>query len=134
MQEVREASASVDGGLFGDVKSSIERGITLLSAGQWQDVSRELKAELPWHTRRANVLVDSGGLAHLIGQTIRLGDLEVEVLAETKPCGYMDKLFPGLRAALKPECRAGVYGRIRRGGMLRVGDMVRVMPAGADRA
>ncbi len=125
MREVGEVAASVDGGLAGDVESRPDRGITLIDRQQWSDVTRELNApDLPWHTRRANVLVDGVRMAGLIGQTIRIGQVEVRVNAETKPCGMMDDLHPGLRAALKPDCRGGVYGRIVRGGVISVGDRV----------
>jgi MOSC domain-containing protein YiiM len=124
MKEVAAARAAADGGLEGDVATSPRRGITFLATGQWSDVTRELGAELPWHTRRANVLVDAPKLGHLIGKTVRVGEVEVGVLAETKPCELMDALHQGLRSALAPDCRGGVHGRVLRGGRFQVGDVV----------
>lgn len=124
MQEVPEATGSQNGGLTGDVNSRPDRGITFLASQQWAEATRELEKELPWHTRRANVLVDAASLVELIGQTISVGDVRVRINAETKPCSLMDRLEPGLKAALTPDCRAGVYGRILNNGQLRVGDLV----------
>ncbi len=122
MIEIEQALARIGGGLEGDYAARGARGISFLSAAQWEAVTRELSADLPWHTRRANVLVDANGLAHLIGRRIRFGEVEVRVEGETAPCGLMDALHPGLRAALHGDCRGGVYGRVLHGGQFRVGD------------
>lgn len=127
MREVPVAEAQLDGGLSGDLSVSADRGVTLLSARDWAQVRRELGADLPWHTRRANVLIDADGLGGLIGQIVRVGDVELEIKGETRPCGLMDELHNGLRAVLTPDCRAGVHGRVRRGGRMRVGDSVAIV-------
>jgi MOSC domain-containing protein YiiM len=124
MQEVREAVAAADGGLAGDLRSSPERGVTLISAPQWKQVCEELGVSLPWHTRRANVLLDLDRLELLAGRRLRIGQVELEVLSETKPCGLMDQQHAGLRNALRPEWRGGVCCRVLTGGVLRVGDAV----------
>lgn len=124
MHEVTDATAIENGGLVGDPPSSPDRGVTLLAAGQWKLVTDQLGANLPWWTRRANVLVEADSLAHLIGRRVQIGDMELQVIAETKPCGLMDKLHNGLRAALAPDVRAGVYGRVVKAGSFRIGDAV----------
>lgn len=126
MQEVDDALADVDGGLAGGVRPSSRRGITFIANGAWRTVMSELAVEIPWHTRRANVLVDAERLGQLIGKTVQLGDVVVEIIAETRPCDLMDTFQPGLREALKPDCRAGVYGRVVTGGRFRVGDTLRI--------
>ncbi len=134
MREVSAARASENGGLDGDVQPSADRGITFLAAGQWKQVTDELGSRLPWHTRRANILVGSDALGDLIGKTIKIGEVRIRINAETKPCGLMDKLHDGLRAALKPDCRGGVYGTILRGGQIRVGDDVVAVDNGTPEA
>jgi MOSC domain-containing protein YiiM len=104
--------------------TSAARGLTLLASTQWQHVVDELGAPLPWHTRRANVLLDADTLAPLIGRTIAVGPVRVRVLAETNPCTQMDLTHRGLRQALEPHCRGGVYGRILAGGTIEVGQEV----------
>lgn len=110
--------------------SSPRRELTLLSAEQWRQVTRQLGTDLPWHTRRANLLVDAASLEHLIGRTICIGPVVVRILGETKPCNVMDDQYPGLRSALEPECRGGVHGRICVDGMIRVGDAVLLLDDG----
>lgn len=127
MREVAQAACIENGGIEGDPASSTDRGITLIATGHWKLATRELGVELPWWTRRANVLVDCESLGELIGSRIRLGEVEVLVCDETRPCGLMDELHPGLRAALKPDRRAGVHGRIVQGGTLKVGATVSVL-------
>lgn len=126
MREVENAEAVTHGGLVGDVPSEPDRGITLISARQWAEVVGELGVELPWHTRRANVLIEAGGLGDLVGRTVTLGEVEVAVKGPARPCGLMERLHPGLRAALTPEVRGGIHGRILRGGRFGVGDVLRV--------
>ena len=124
MFEVPEAQAYADDCLKGDHGSSTKRGLTMLASVQWRQAMAELGADLPWHTRRANVLIDADTLEPLIGRTIRVGRIGVRVHAETKPCGEMDRMLPGLTAALTPDCRAGVYGQILNNGVIRVADVV----------
>ncbi|MCG3132313.1 MAG: hypothetical protein FLDDKLPJ_03150 [Phycisphaerae bacterium] len=125
MQELGEVLASTDGGLEGDNPSSPRRGVTLISQPQWTKVNEELGSDLPWHTRRANVLIDAPSLGGLIGATIALGEVLVRVEGETKPCPVMDAAHPGLLNALKPDCRGGVHGHIVTGGRIRVGAEIR---------
>lgn len=125
MEEVVNAVGVVDAGLKGNAPPSHpDRGVTFLAARQWDQVNAELGAALPWHTRRANVLLDADNLADLIGKRVRVGELLVEVKDETKPCGLMDEFHAGLTRTLVPECRGGVFGRVLEGGALRVGDVL----------
>lgn len=134
MRLVESAHATVGEGIDGDVKVSPSRGITFLATGQWGAVCRQLDVDLPWHTRRANVLVEADSLVDLIGRNIRFGEVVVAIKAETRPCELMDTYQAGLREALSPECRAGVYGRVMEGGRFAVGDMVTIDPAQAGDA
>lgn len=129
MREIESDLVAVDGGLAADIPVARDRGLTLLSREQWSEVQRELGVDLPWHTRRANVLVEGLPLGDLIGQRLRLGEVELEIIDETRPCEMMDRLHQGLRATLEPQRRGGVHGRVVRGGRLRLGDPVRVVPA-----
>jgi MOSC domain-containing protein YiiM len=127
MRELDDVLAEEGAGLQGHGRVSNKRGVTLLSREQWDDVCRELGHDLPWHTRRANVLVEGVALGPLIGRRLRIGEVEVEVVAETEPCPRMDEAWPGLRAVLEPDCRGGVHGQIVRGGVIRVGAALEVL-------
>ena len=130
MKELSQVEAQAGGGVDGDLPSPLDRGITLLSADQWEQVTLELDRDLPWHTRRANILVSGPGLRRLIGQEIQVGSVRVGVTGETKPCKLMDQLCPGLRAALTPDCRGGVLGRITQSGTLAIGDEIVLLEEG----
>lgn len=126
MQTCDRIDMTIEHGIEGNPGKSQKRGLTLLSKSQWQTTLGELNAELDWTTRRANVLVDAPSLEQLIGQTIRIGEVTIEVLGETNPCSVMDRALQGLNQALVPECRGGVFGRILCDGAIRVGDVVQV--------
>jgi MOSC domain-containing protein YiiM len=127
MREVDEARAIADGGLEGDHGKSAKRGITLLSSSQWADAVADMGIDLPWHTRRANVLIDVPSLGELVGKTIRIGEVEVLVNGITYPCAHIEWMQPGMLKALSGD-RGGVYGKILNDGMIRVGDVVEHRP------
>ena len=127
MEVVSEVEATVDGGIEPNREVKADRGITFIAQEQWGDVVQELNApDLPWHTRRANVLTSGLVMGDLIGKTIQLGDVVVEIKKETRGCGVMDRLYEGLRDALAPDFRAGVHGRVVQGGRFVVGDTITV--------
>jgi MOSC domain-containing protein YiiM len=126
MREVTRATATTTG-LQGDTDMTSVRAVTFISAHQWSAVQHELGATLPWHTRRANLLIDADSLAGLIGKTVQVGAATIRVNAETKPCSYMDELHAGLRSALKPDCRGGVYGSVVQEGEIAVGDAISIV-------
>lgn len=126
MVQLQEAEVIEQRGIDGDKRARPARGITLLSHQQWREVCGDLDAQLPWHTRRANLLVDAPSLAHTINQVITIGDVRIKVIAETKPCERMDEIHAGLQAALRNDCRGGVYGLVLHGGRIAVTDDVRL--------
>ena len=126
MNEVQEARVSEEG-LEGSIHQRAERRITFLSKEQWAGVERELGAPLPWTVRRANILVEGLDLAATLGKSLHVGDLKVHINGETEPCGQMEAAQAGLRDAMKPECRGGVYGNVVQAGAIRVGDTIRVV-------
>lgn len=127
MREIQRANAALGGGIDGDIEVKPHRGVTLISREQWDETMRELGADLPWHTRRANVLVEGLTLSGLVGLTVRLGSVELHIHGETKPCGLMDALYDGLQAALEPDMRAGVHGQVIYAGSFAVGDSITVV-------
>lgn len=126
MQEVQEASVTVTDGLVEDYRGAGRRQVTFIDAGQWRQVMAELGVDMPWHTRRANLLVDGLDLPGTVGSRLRIGDCLFEIHGETEPCERMDELQAGLRTGLAPEMRGGVWGRVLEGGHLRVGQSVEI--------
>ena len=127
MREVPEALAHLGAGLEGDHGQRQKRGVTLLAAKQWREVLDDLGADLPWHTRRANVLIDCGSMADLIGRTITIGEARLRIHNQTAPCDRMDELHPGLQEALRNDCRGGIYGEVVEAGRVRIGDRVTLL-------
>lgn len=104
-----------------------KRGLTLLSTQSWAEVCRELGADIPWTTRRANVLIDGLDLPSTVGQMLAIGPVRLLVHGETRPCGLMDEYHPGLKDALIPSMRAGVHAQILMGGSIAVGQSVKLL-------
>jgi MOSC domain-containing protein YiiM len=129
MIEVEEIHVTRLAGLQGDRSGKGKRGVTLLSQEHWSQVTAALRADLPWHTRRANVLVEGLQLSASVGRRLRLGEVELYIHGETRPCEQMDRLHPGLRRLLETDCRGGVHGQVSVGGHLKVGDAVFLVQA-----
>ena len=112
MTEVRECRVLAKRGIDLENRKHGKREVTFLSAEAWADTCRDLGADLPWHTRRANFLVDGLDLAGAIGKTLTVGSVRIHLHGETKPCKLMDEQHQGLRDALVPNCRGGVFGQV----------------------
>lgn len=125
LEEVAEADVQ-DSGIVGNVAQSDHRRVTLLSREQWEQVQTELSMDLPWTTRRANILVEGMDLGATMGKTLSIGEVELRIEGETHPCGLMDEYCLGLKTALVPDCRGGVHARVISTGKIAVGDTVSV--------
>ena len=126
MREVQEASVTVTDGIVEDYRGTGLRQVTFIDAGQWRQVVGELGVDLPWHTRRANLLVGGLDLPGTVGSRLRIGDCLFEIHGETEPCERMNELQTGLRAGLTPEMRGGVWGKVIESGHIRVGQSVEI--------
>jgi MOSC domain-containing protein YiiM len=127
MQEQQQVEVTLQQGIVQDYRGTGLRQVTFLDAGQWQEVLDELGVELPWYTRRANVLVEGIDLPATVGRRLQAGACRFAIGGETTPCQRMDELQPGLRRILTPALRGGVWGKVLQGGVLSVGDEVRVL-------
>jgi len=132
MKQVDQVHAHAQGGLSEDIEVKNHRGVSLLSTEQWQDVITDLGRPVPWYERRANVLIDCGGMLELIGRQLQIGDVLLDVTMETKPCAFIESLHTGMFDALKPDGRGGVCCRIHQGGVFKVGDQVTVVGPASD--
>lgn len=110
MQEQESAEITIEKGITGDFRGSqAGRQITILCESAWQDTCNAVNSELPWTTRRVNLLVDGVEFGEGdVGKTIRIGEVRLEITQETYPCSLMDKQHQGLRDALTPKWRGGV--------------------------
>jgi MOSC domain-containing protein YiiM len=111
-------------GLEGNADQKPHRQVTLLSADQWDEVRRELGADLGPELRRANLLVRGVDLRQSRGKTLRIGGCRIVIHGETRPCRLLDDALPGLQKALDPEWRGGAYGEVLDDAEIAVGDEV----------
>jgi MOSC domain-containing protein YiiM len=127
MKEQQQVEVTLQQGIVQDYRGTGVRQVTFLDAGQWQEVLDELGVDLPWYTRRANVLIEGIDLPATVGRRLQVGTCRFAIGGETTPCERMDELQPGLRRILTPALRGGVWGKVLQGGALRVGDEVQVL-------
>jgi MOSC domain-containing protein YiiM len=133
--ELRDALVAVAGsGIAGDHTQGRLRHVTLVFEDDWNAAAATLGLAVDPAGRRANVLLSGSGGGELVGRRVRIGDVVVDVKGVTAPCPVMEKAAPGMMAALRPDARAGVWGRIVTGGTLRPGDALAAETDGAPGA
>jgi len=124
LMELHEAAVAIVDGVDGDARGKRPgRQVTVVFREGWDAACRELGVNLPWMTRRANLLVEGVPVPREGGRLV-IGSLVLEVTQETQPCQVMEAAHRGLRAALAPDWRGGVCCRVLQGGTIRVGDRV----------
>jgi MOSC domain-containing protein YiiM len=126
MQSIDSAQISVNSGILGDFRGAQkDRQITILSEDSWLKACREIDVELPWTTRRANLLVDGVEFDEsYVGRKLRIGEVELVVTRETNPCSLMDAQQAGLTAALTPDWRGGICCNVVKPGTVKLADRV----------
>jgi len=129
LDEVSSASVSVERGIAGDARGTKHgRQVTVVFRDGWEDACRDLGVELPWITRRANLLLANLERPREACGVLRIGEVELQITMETRPCHLMDRARHGLRAALRPDWRGGVCCVVYRGGRLKLGDVAEYLP------
>lgn len=130
MQLLDSVQVRVEDGLEGDFRGSHpRRQVTVLALEAWHAVCAEVGAQLPWQTRRANLLVEGLLLQETRGQRLSIGDLELEITGETDPCYRMDEAMAGLKKALIPDWRGGVLCKVITPGRIEIGDSTVLHPS-----
>jgi MOSC domain-containing protein YiiM len=122
MDRVERADAIAGRGLAGNADRSRRRQITIIDEAAWAEAAAETGVDVDPSKRRANVMLRGIPLADSRGKLLRLGPCLVRILGETRPCEQMEEAQAGLRKALGPNWRAGVFGEIVEGGTIEVGD------------
>ena len=130
MTEVDRIEISADAGLTDDFRGKPgPRQVTVLSVEDWGRACEEVGEELPWTTRRANLLVEGVSLSESVDSLLRIGGVTLQVSFETEPCRRMDEAAAGLCQALTPDWRGGVCCRVIEGGEVCCGDSVEMESA-----
>ena len=122
MERVDATELIAGRGLMNNADQGGWRQVTIIDEAAWRDAERELGLQVDPSARRANVMLRGIDLQGSRGRSLRLGDCVIGIRGENPPCTLMDEMQPGLRNALKPHWRAGIFGEIVEGGTIRIGD------------
>jgi MOSC domain-containing protein YiiM len=120
MDAATEVRAVRDRGLVGNADQGGRRQITVIDRAAIEAAGKELDCVVDPRFRRANLMVSGLDLKNSRGQVLRIGDLRLEIGGETRPCERMDQALPGLRKALQPDWRGGVYGVVLEDAVVRL--------------
>lgn len=101
-----------------------KRQVTILAEEALIEACNALQKNIPWTTRRANLLVSGLQLENSIGKQLKIGNVIIEITGETDPCYRMDEQVQGLKEALEPNWRGGVTGKVVVEGHVKIGDEV----------
>jgi MOSC domain-containing protein YiiM len=130
MIEVEESVITIENGLQNDYKGSMspKRQITVLSKKDWETACNEVKENLYWTKRRANLYIDEFDFIDSKGKQFKIGDeVILEITGETKPCYRMDEEVVGLMMALLRNWRGGVTCKVIKGGTINIGDSIELI-------
>ena len=125
MQPVEELSISTDSGIAGQKPQ--QRPVTFIAQERWAELMGQMSAGLDPATRRANVLLPGIDLIESTGKTIRIGEVELIVRGETRPCRQMEAALPGLEEAMNDRWGGGAWTEVVTGGTIRGGDAVEML-------
>jgi MOSC domain-containing protein YiiM len=121
MEELEQAVALEDSGLEGCAHARPGNRQVLL-------VDRETLAvfDLQPGIVRENVTTEGLSINALaVGQSLKIGDVELQVSMVCDPCEQIEALRPGLQAAM--EGKRGMLCKVVRGGVLKRGDEIVVV-------
>lgn len=134
MQAVSEVRALPGLGLEGD-RYATGRGhysefpdireVTLIEVETLQALARDHAITLDPAEHRRNLTVEDVPLNHLVGRRFRVGEVLLEGGRLNTPCRYLD-LVTGKAVCDLMTHRSGLNCRIVEGGLLRLGDAIRL--------
>ena len=114
------------GGIEGDRHLGQRRAVTVVCTGELAVAAAEHGVDaIDGISTRRNIVVDLDVLPRTHGTRFMIGETELEVWRDCAPCNLMDEFFgDGARQALQQRC--GISATVVRGGIIRLGDPVRV--------
>jgi MOSC domain-containing protein YiiM len=135
METVNAVSVTTAAGVQGDyrgglasTKASHKRQVSLIEGDCWDAAAAETHCPFEWWNSRRNLLVEGLRLPREPGTRVQVGaTLVIEITDQCEPCGRMEALHRGLRAALTPDWRGGFLGRVIEDGEIAVGDEIRIL-------
>jgi len=125
MDAVDQGELVAGKGLTGNADQGRKRQVTLIEKEIWENLMRQVNADLSPATRRANLMVSGISLENSRKKHLQIGEILIRIYGETKPCERMDEAIPGLKDAMYEHWRGGAFGEIIEGGIIRLGDSVK---------
>ena len=123
MDASRELRTVRDAGIATSADQGGRRQVTIIERERWDRMMAALgDVRVDPAARRANVMVSGCDLGDSRDRTLRLGDVRIRIVGETRPCERMDEAFPGLRRAMAEPWNGGAYGVVLDDGVIQVGD------------
>jgi MOSC domain-containing protein YiiM len=122
MDAVAEARLEEGLGITGNANRGGKRQVTLIEQEVWQQHMDRLHGNLDPSSRRANLMISGCALRESRGRVLRIGECQIMIRGETKPCERMDEALAGLREVMFAEWGGGAFGEVIAGGAIRVGD------------
>ena len=124
MDPVTSARLSAGRGLIGNADQGGLRQVTLIEKEIWREVMLAIHGPLKPASRRANLLITGVSLAGSRGRILRVGEAQLKIVGENKPCERMDEALPGLQAALYRDWRGGAFAIVLSDAEVKTGDAV----------
>lgn len=94
MEILDDAEISERTGVANDFRGKPgKRQVTVISAEAWAAACEELGQEIPWTTRRANLLIEDIELPQRTGDVIEIAGVRLLVTMKVDPCSRMDEQF-----------------------------------------
>lgn len=121
MDPVARAVLRAGAGLVGNADQGGRRQVTLIEQDAWNDAVAQVGTPVDPSARRANLLLSGLSLEESRGRRLRIGSAELEINGETRPCERMDEAQLGLRTALQPSWRGGVFASVLNDSEIEVG-------------
>lgn len=121
MDSAQRATLLAGRGIVGNADQGGRRQVTLIDQTAWDAALEELGVAVEPVARRANLLISGLSLSGSRGRTLRIGACGLRINGEVRPCERMDEAQPGLRAALGPFWRGGVFAQVLNDAEIEVG-------------
>lgn len=123
MDAVGEAHLDAQG-IVGNANRGGRRQVTIIARERWAELMRDLGADLPPSTRRANLMVSGLDLQQSRGRILRIGAARLRINGETRPCEQMEEAHAGLQALMGERWGGGAFAEVVDAGAIRIGDEI----------
>ena len=124
MDEVHHTKMQAGKGILGNIEQNGLRQITLMEKEKWEELMQYHKVELPFQTRRANLVISGINLKDTRRKILVIGECKIEVFGELKPCERMDKAVMGLQKSMYNNWKGGAFGKALIDGYIQVGNKI----------